>query len=165
MPLVLLAIAAVLIVSAYQNTHGDLLRSLGQDVPGYVPLALAIGGTAAIGFIPKLSPIGRMLTGFLFMMYILNNWSAILAGFRGMSGLQGASAPTAATDPATQFATTGPFAASPTQIVGMSAGSAGTPAPVGPGATAPASLAHFANPTEFLTAYTAGFGGFGGHGA
>jgi hypothetical protein len=158
MPFALLALAVVLIVAAYRDTQGQLVSTLGTDLSGYVPLALAIGGTSAIGFIPKMQPVSRFLVAMLLTMYVLKNGQAIVAGFKGLSS----AAPTASvTDPATQFASTGPFAA-------PGATTTTTAAPGGGAATALAAnnpLAHLANPGEFLTAYTAGLGGFGGHGA
>jgi hypothetical protein len=163
MPLVLIAAAAVLILAAYNNTHGTLAAALGQDVPGFAPWALAIGATGAVGFIPGMQTVSRGLTSLLFLVIVLRNWPAISTGITDLQHIPAAGPATAATDPATQFATTGPFAVQTAAVTGTAAGTgaAGPAGPV-PGVAGPAAPS-FADPQSFVAAIESGFGGFGGH--
>lgn len=167
MPFVLMAAAFVLIVAAYQNTQGNLVTALESDVPGFAPFALAIVGTGAVGFIPKLQPVSRMLLGLLFVVYVLRNWPGISGGITGLQNLSGVTGQ-AVPDPATKFATSG---GQGTVSVASIAGDASTGAaaagpagglPGGLGGSGSAIASAGFDPSHFLSAFEAGLGGFGG---
>jgi hypothetical protein len=163
MPFVLILIAGVLIVSAYQNTHGALVTALESDVPPFVKWALAVGATASLGFVPGLQTVSRYTTALVLLVIVLKNWQAIQNGITDLGSVAALPVSSAATDPATQFATSGQGAVSVASATG-GAGPAGTSpgtAVAGAGLT-PDPFAHFADPSAFLASFEQGLGGFGG---
>jgi hypothetical protein len=167
MPFVLMAAAFVLIVAAYQNTQGNLVTALENDVPGFAPFALAIVGTGAVGFIPKLQPVSRMLLGLLFLVYVIRNWPGISGGITGLQQLSGVTGQ-AVPDPATQYATSGTTGR--VSVASIAGDAATGQAAVGPagglpgglGGAGPAIASAGFDPTHFLAAFESGLGGFGG---
>jgi hypothetical protein len=81
MALVALIIGALLIVTAFRNTQGQLATALMQDVPGYLVWAAAVFAVGAIGFIPKAAPISRMLMALVLTVLILKNYTNVITGF------------------------------------------------------------------------------------
>lgn len=161
MPFVLILIAGVLIVSAYQNTHGAVISALEQDVPPFVKWALAVGATASLGFVPGMQTISRYLTGLVFLVIVLRNWQDVQTGITDLGGVAQLPASAAATDPATRFATTGAGAVPVASATG-GAGAAGGIALAGLPGGADNPLAHAFEPGAFLAAFEHGLGGFGG---
>lgn len=102
MPFLLLLIGAVLIISAVRNTHGTLATALATDVPPYLKWALAIVAVGAIGYVPKMQPISRMLLALVFVVIVLKNYQAAINGFK-LAGTAPA-ATQAVADPGTQYA-------------------------------------------------------------
>ena len=82
MGIVALAIGIILIVSAVRNSQGALFTALGQDVPKFVVWFAAIFAIGAIGFIPGLKPISRLLLALVIIVIIVNNYKKIIAGFQ-----------------------------------------------------------------------------------
>ena len=163
MPLVLIVLAIVMVIVAYQNTQGNLVTSLESDIPGFVPLGLGVAGLGAVGFIPKMQPIARGLVGLLIFIYVFRNWNAITSGILALEQLGGATpAPTSATDPASVYATSpagsGSGAVTQQQISGTTTTGSGTNVA---GLPTPAQALASFNPTQFLSSFESGFGGMG----
>jgi hypothetical protein len=162
-PFVLILIAGVLIVSAYQNTHGTVIGGLEQDVPAFGKWALGIGGTAALGFIPGMEKISRWLTALVVTVIVVRNWQQVQNGITDLSNVSALpSSGTATADPATQYATSGPGAV---QTAAVTGGGSTSSQPAGPAsALAAAGAGGFSNfnPASFLAQFEGGFGGPGG---
>lgn len=88
MILVALMIGVILIVAALRNSQGALFSALSTDVPEYVIWAAAILAIGAIGFIPGLKPVSRGLLALIVVVIVLNNYQAILAGFKSVASGQ-----------------------------------------------------------------------------
>jgi hypothetical protein len=99
MPFVLAIIGAILIIAAVRNSHGQLATALEQDVPGFAKWAAALFGVAALGWIPGMQGISRMLLALVVVVLVLNNWRNVLSGFTSL-----ASPPQATAVPATPAA-------------------------------------------------------------
>jgi predicted membrane protein len=99
--IILIFIGAILIVSAFRDTQGQLASALEQDVPPFLVWAVAIFAIGAIGYIPKMQPISRALMALVVTVIVLRNYSQVLASFTGLSS---ATASTAGTTPATTAA-------------------------------------------------------------
>lgn len=81
MPLVLLAIAAILIVAAIRDTQGDLFTLLKEDVPAFGTWAAAFIAIGVLGFIPGFKPISRGLIILVMTVLFVNNYQSIVSGF------------------------------------------------------------------------------------
>ena len=104
MPLILLALAALLIASALQNTQGDLAAALKADAPPFLKMAAAVVGIGAIGFVPKMEPLSRGLLGLVALVFFLTNYQRILSSFQSLAGTVAAAPASASIAPATAFA-------------------------------------------------------------
>jgi hypothetical protein len=158
MPAVLILIGAVLLVSAYRNSQGQLATALESDVPPFLKWGLALGAVGALGFVPGMKVPSRYLLALVIVVLVLHNYTKIFAGFTSLS--QATPAPSqAAVTPATQLAT------QPGSVVTASeiSGSGGTAAAIKP-STAAAAVPFMldALPQQFLTAFEEGIAGFGG---
>jgi hypothetical protein len=71
MPFIALLIGAILIVVAFNGTHGQLATNLEKDVPGFSKWLFAIVAIAAIGYIPGLEKPSRWLLGLVAAVVIL----------------------------------------------------------------------------------------------
>jgi hypothetical protein len=101
-PFVLAIVGAILVIAAIRNTHGDLATALETDVPPYMVWAAALFGVGAIGWIPGMRGISRMLLALVVLVLVLANYKEILGGF---TSLASAPAPTPApATPAAQYA-------------------------------------------------------------
>lgn len=127
MILVALFVGVVLIVAAIRNSQGALFTALGTDVPGYVVWAAALVAVGAVGYAPGLKPVSRGLLALVLIVIILNNYSAILAGFQavavaggGAGARSGPGAATAARSGAGAGANSNPWTANP--LTGEGAG-------------------------------------------
>lgn len=117
MPFLFLIIGALLFIAAYQNTHGDLAKQLGVDVPPYLTWALAIGAIGAIGWVPGFKTPSRWLLALVLVVIVMKNYQAMLSGFQGIGSAQAAApSPTPATAAAAGQVPTAP------QIAGTSSG-------------------------------------------
>ena len=63
MPVLILAIGALVLLTAIHNSFGDLATALETDIPGYFHWALAIVAILALGYIPILRTPSRVLLG------------------------------------------------------------------------------------------------------
>lgn len=165
MPFILILVAGLLIMAAYNNSAGSLMTELETDVPGFVKWFLAISAVGALGWVPGMEKISRMLLGLVLLVLFLSNYQQIFQGFQSV-GSAGTSANTATNpDPAaayianpnapsiTQAEISGTAATSSAQTVNINA--------AGQVATTASPFGAF-DPGNFLASFTAGFGGFGG---
>lgn len=173
MPLVILAIGAVLIISAWRNTYGALFTALGQDVPGFLKWALAIVCIGLIGYIPKLEPISRMLLALVAVVLVLENYSKLFSGFTTLSSSTPA-ATTGSTQVATQYASATGQTAPTTEATSITSGtSSNTAAATAVGSAGMATTTGATttsttggttttspyDPSTFLAGFEHGFGG------
>lgn len=81
MPFIVIIIGAILVIAAFNETHGDLAHALEQDIPGYFKWAIAIAAILGLGFIPALKTPSRWLLGLVALVIILTNYQQIFQGF------------------------------------------------------------------------------------
>lgn len=93
MALFALIIGVILIVSAVRNSHAALFSALVQDVPPFVVWGAAILAIGAIGFIPGLKGISRLLLALVLIVIIVNNYQKIVAGFSNAAKTAGSGQP------------------------------------------------------------------------
>lgn len=82
MALIALFLAILLIVAAVRNSQGALFSALGTDVPKFVIWAAAIIAVGAIGAIPGLKPVSRILLALVVIVIIVNNYGRLTKGFQ-----------------------------------------------------------------------------------
>jgi hypothetical protein len=109
MPFVILLIGAIIVVAAYNNTHGQLASELQNDLPGFLKWALAIAAILALGWVPGLKAPSRWLLALVLLVIVVTNYKTILAGVSSFAGLgaQVTGAGAQAPDPTTLGATGG----------------------------------------------------------
>jgi len=101
MPLVLLFVAVVLLVAAYNNTQGTLARQLATDVTGFATWFAAVAAVGALQWIPGFEKLARWLIGLILLVIVLRNYQQI---FKGFTDLGTASGPApAVADPAAAY--------------------------------------------------------------
>lgn len=173
MPVVLLLFGAIIAVAAFNNAQGTLATQLEADFPPFIKWFLAVGAIGGLGFIPGMQTISRWLLALVFAVVLLKNYTAIYAGFTNLIGAGGATATPASATPATAYQAnpnapevtaaettgTGSLAATGSAAAGTQAGNlnaSGQPAQI-----AQPPFGSF-DPSNYLAAFEAGFGGFGG---
>lgn len=114
MPFILLLIAALFLVSAFQNTQADLATALEQDGPGYLKWAAALGAIGALGWVPGMQKPSRYLLALVLLVIFLRNYSNILQGFQAAAG--GATPTASQPTPAADYITSGGGAVPVTSI-------------------------------------------------
>ena len=125
MALVLLAIGAVLVVTAVRGTQAALFSLLGQDVPAFVIWAAAIIAIGVVGFIPGLKPVSRGILALVILAVILTQYRNILAGFAAADTATAGAATTGAAAGSGQVASGASPSSSSSSIFALP----GTPAP------------------------------------
>lgn len=153
MAFLLILIGAILIVTAYRSTMGDLATALEQDVPGFFVWGAAIGAILALGYIPALRTPSRALLVLLAVVIVLTQYQKIAAGissFRQAAGSSPSGSPTPT--PTTGYATSGGPAAPPSQasITGTSSSSPSSSGTGAAGATGAAGTPQAPSPTQAL---------------
>jgi hypothetical protein len=182
MPIIALIIGIVVLITAYNDSAGNLGAALKQDLPGFFPWLMAIAAIMGLGYLPGMEKPSRYLLLLVAAVLILTKGQGIFAGFQSFmtSGGSATAAGSPPPEPTTAYAGgTG----TPTQAEISGTGSAGptpgqtavaqtlSPQNYGPAAsTAPATSA--ANPPDpvfagiaALSPALAGFSssiGFGG---
>jgi hypothetical protein len=148
MAFVALLIGAILIVSAINNTHGQLASELEKDVPGYFVWAAALCAVAALGFIPGLRTPSRWLLGLIVFVIVLKNWNKLLGAVQSFTKSGGQSGGQVAADPSAAYVANPSAGVLPTayEIAGTApSGSASTSMNAGGGSSFnPAQLAQVA---------------------
>lgn len=81
MPFFILIVGAVLVVAAFNNTHGALGANLTRDLAGFFPWSTAIGIILSLGLIPGFKIPARMLLALVLVVVVLKNYGAIISGF------------------------------------------------------------------------------------
>lgn len=167
MPFILLLIAAMMIMAAYNNSVGCLMTEIEQDLPGFVKWFVAIVAVGALGWIPGMEKISRMLLGLVLLVLVLSNYTNLLAGFKALSGSStSAGTGTPAADPAAAYiANPSNPQITTAELYGTGSSSSSAQAVNVNAAAQPAMVASpfgAFDPNEFLAGFAAGFGGFGG---
>jgi len=124
MPFLLLIVGALLLVVAYQNTHGDLWALIRQDAPQYFRWALAIFAILALGWLPGMKTPSRLLLALVIIVVVLKSWTQIASGLTQFVQAAPPDTATGATTPS-PAATFGPSPPSQTQIAGGPSGNPG----------------------------------------
>jgi hypothetical protein len=127
MPFALAIVGAILVIVGIRGNYGELATALETDVPPYMVWGAAFFGVGAIGWVPGLQHISRMLVALVLVVLVLTNYQQILASFKGL-----ASAPSPAPAPATpaaQYASATGQAAQPGPggVTGTQSGSGSSP--------------------------------------
>lgn len=158
MPLVLILLALILIMAAWNNTQGTLASNLATDVPGFAVWAIAIAVIGGLQWVPGLKVPARWLLGLVILVIVLTKGTQIAQGFTDLTS--GGSAPAGPISPAASYIanpTSTPSTAS-VQGQGTTAGSGTQTASV---TTPQAMLASVitGNPELAIEAGLMGFGG------
>lgn len=119
MAFVAIIIGTILIVAAFNNTHGQLAQALEQDVPGFFVWAIAIAAILGLGFIPGMAKPSRWLLALVVIVIVLSNYKSIVAGFSEFAASSGEAYPAPAEPAATasSSSSTGDAAASIAQLI------------------------------------------------
>lgn len=152
----LVIIGAILIVTAYRNTYGNLATALETDVPGFAKWALAIVAVGALGWVPGMQAVSRWLLALVIVVLVLRNYQALFANAQHLSSLPAAT-------PAQQTPAAA-YVANPSnpQITQASiSGTSGNVNAAAQTASVSSPLGAF-DPAAYLTAFESGVGGFGG---
>jgi hypothetical protein len=163
MPFLLILIGALLIVTAYRNTYGDLASDLETDLPGFAKWALALVAVAAMGWIPGMQKISRWLLALVIVVIVLRNYSQFFQNLPQLSSLPAAT-PATPTPTAAYLANPTAPAITTADISGGATVSNAVPGSINAAsqiATVASPLGAY-DPAAFLTQYEAGIGGFGG---
>ena len=160
MPFVLLIVGAILILTAYRNSYGDLATALETDVPGFAKWALALAVVGGLGWVPGMQTISRWLLALVIVAIVLSNknWQTFFTNVQTISSLPAAS--TASATPAAAYVASPTTPATQAQISGSSSNTGNINA-VAQTATVTSPLGAF-DPAAYLTQFEAGIGGFGG---
>jgi len=170
MPVILLFIGAIIAVAAFNNAQGTLAAELEADIPPFLKWALAVFAIGGLGFVPGMAKISRYLLALVFLVIVVKNYQAIIAGFQAFQG-SGAQAPTQTQASATPASAYAANPANPQITTAEVTGTGSLPASLGASseninATAqqPIVTSPFGafDPGMFLASFEAGFGGFGG---
>jgi hypothetical protein len=140
MPFVVVIVGVILVITAFNNKHGDFGAALAQDIPGFFKWGAALAAIGALGFVPGIKTPSRWLLALVMLVIFLHNYANIIAGFKNFAGSGGtASGGTNPTPTAAFTASAGQSTAAPTpqQIAGDSS----TATPATSGVPIPSSLA------------------------
>jgi hypothetical protein len=171
MPFVVILVGVILVVAAWNETHGDLGKALQADVPGYFKWGAALAAIAGLGFVPGLKTPSRWLLALVLLVIFLHNYNSILAGFKNFAQSGAQPTGTAGTDPTAAYTANPTATPLPTesQIAGEGGGGGGAAGGTGTMIASASSaantvLANPTNPQSYITALESGFGGasFGG---
>jgi len=106
MPVVALIIGIAILITAYNDTAGDLGKALKQDLPGFFPWLMAIGVILGLGYVPGLEKPSRYLLVLVGVVLLLTKGKGIFEGFQkfatGASSSTGQGQPPA--EPTTAYA-------------------------------------------------------------
>jgi hypothetical protein len=95
MAIVLIIVGAVLVVVAFNNTHGQLATALGNDVPAFFKWGVALAAVLGLGFIPGFEKPSRWLFGLVLLVIVLAKYEKIIGGFSKFAASEGATVGTA----------------------------------------------------------------------
>jgi hypothetical protein len=105
-PIVLVIIGVALLVTAYNNTLGNLTSALGQDVPGFAKWGVSLMIVGGLGYVPGMQTVSRWLLALVLVVLVLRSYAnnqTIFANFaKSFSG--GGAVSTSQTDPAGAYA-------------------------------------------------------------
>lgn len=167
MPFILILVAGLLIMAAWNNSAGALMTELETDVPGFAKWFLAIAAVGALGWVPGVEKVSKWLLGLVLLTLVLSNWTNILAGFQAVTQTGSSTQPGATNQTPADAYIANPANPQITQAQIAGTGTAGSTAQatnINAAAQTPQIASQFGvfDPNEFLAGFTAGFGGFGG---
>lgn len=154
MPFVLLAIGAIIVLAAIRNTHGDLGNALATDIPGFFKWALAIVAIGALGWIPGMQKISRMLLALVLVVLLLVNYRRLFAGFAQLASNPPAGGQASIDPGQAALANQNAPAITPQQIAGVAPATTG----VDPTTLLAAATTSPFDPAALLAAFAHGFG-------
>jgi hypothetical protein len=102
MPLVLIFVAVILLVVAYQNTVSSFASNLGTDAAGFAKWFVALALVAGLQWVPGLERMGKWLLGLILLVLVLKNYTTVFKGFTDLASAAG-SAPAAVQTPASAY--------------------------------------------------------------
>jgi hypothetical protein len=105
MAIVLIIVAAIMIVVAFNNTHAELATMLENDVPAYFKWGLALAIILGLGYIPGFAKPSRWLFGLVLLVLVLVNYEKIIGGIKAFAS--GSGEPTKEVAPGSNVATGG----------------------------------------------------------
>lgn len=79
MPPLLIFLGVILVAAGIRNKQGELFALLKDEMmgdgvrPGFAPIALSVGGSASLGYVPGLRPFSDILTTLVFVTIIAAN--------------------------------------------------------------------------------------------
>lgn len=73
MPFLLIIVGAIMVVTAWHNTHVQFAQQLRRDGTDFIKYGVAIGGIGAAGYIPDLEPISRLFLALIIVSLVLSN--------------------------------------------------------------------------------------------
>jgi hypothetical protein len=82
MPVIALIIGIAILITAYNDTAGDLGNALKQDLPGFFPWLMAIGVILGLGYVPGLEKPSRYLLVLVGVVLLLTKGKGIFEGFQ-----------------------------------------------------------------------------------
>lgn len=159
MPLVLIFLALILIMAAWNNTQGTLASNLATDVPGFAVWAIAIAVIGGLQWVPGLKTPARWLLALVILVIVLTRGQQIAAGFTDLTS--GGSAPAGPISPAASYIANPTTAPSTASVQGQGTTGGGTQQGQGTITTPQAMLASVitGNPELAIEAGMIGFGG------
>lgn len=101
MPVILIFLALILIMAAWNNTQATLAGNLATDVPGFAKWAIAILIVGGLQWIPGMKIPARWLLGLVILVIVLTQGTRIAAGFSDLTS--GQSAPAGPASPAASY--------------------------------------------------------------
>lgn len=166
MPFILILVAGLLIMAAWNNSAGSLMTELETDVPGFAKWFVAIAAVGALGWIPGVEKISKWLLGLVLLVLVLKNYTNIIAGFQALSGASTTTTTAGMTNPTPADA----YIANPNnpqitqaEIAGTGSSSAQAVNINAAGQVPQAQSPYGAfDPAAFLADFAMGYGGFGG---
>lgn len=168
MPFAVILIGAILVIAAFNNTHGQLASELTTDLPGYFKWGVALAAILGLGFIPGLKTPSRWLLALVLLVIFLHNYSAILAGFSSFAGSGGTASGSASPTPSAALTASAGQSTDPAtapEIAGDAGSGASGSTPAASAGSQIASAAsqiasiNPANPSSYIGAIESGFSG------
>jgi hypothetical protein len=119
MPMILIFVAVILIVAAWNNSQGTLASNLAADATGFAKWFAALAVVGGLQWVPGLQTIARWLIGLMLLVLVVTKYQQIFAGFTDLAS-------TAGTAPAGPASPAAAYVANPSNPQITQAGVAGT---------------------------------------
>jgi hypothetical protein len=121
MPIIVLALGAMLIITAYNDTYAALFQQLGSDIPGFALWGAAILIIYFVSTIPGMDKPAKMFLGLLIVVFLLANQGVFANAQAALSGSTAPVQPQQVTEPSIVSGTPAPI----TMAGGSSSGGGG----------------------------------------